>query len=137
MVKVAVTGAAGRMGQRIVSLVHEAEGLAVSAALEHHMNRAVGQDAGLVAGCGRLDLPVTADLEAGLEASDVLIDFTWPEVTLENLAACIRIGSGREIFGHAVGDGVRIRRDVGRRDIGLRRRDVVADEPDVVVDELT
>jgi len=92
MVKIAVTGAAGRMGQRIVSLVTEAEGYQVSAAFEHHMHKAIGQDAGLTAGCGPLDLKVTAELEAGLKASEVLIDFTWPEVTLENLALCARLG---------------------------------------------
>ena len=97
MIKVAVTGAAGRMGQRIVCLVNEAEGLAVSAAIEQPSHRMVGEDAGVVAGCGRLDVAITASLEEALQQSDVLIDFTFPEVTLANAAVCARLGKSMVI----------------------------------------
>ena len=92
MIKVAVTGAAGRMGQRIICLTHEAEGLTVSAAIERPLHKAVGEDAGVLAGCGRLDVPVTDSLDRAMQHSDVLIDFTFPEVTLENAAVCARLG---------------------------------------------
>jgi len=94
MIKVAVTGAAGRMGRRIITLVTEAENLTVAGALESPLHKAVGQDAGLGAGCGKLDVSITGDLDQALEPSDVLIDFTWPEVTMQNLAKCVSLGKG-------------------------------------------
>ncbi|PLX85018.1 MAG: 4-hydroxy-tetrahydrodipicolinate reductase [Desulfuromonas sp.] len=92
MIKIAVTGAAGRMGQRIISLVTEANELMVSGAVEMPIHKAVGQDAGLTAGCGMLDLKITDSLERAMQVSDVLIDFTFPEVTLENAAICCELG---------------------------------------------
>jgi 4-hydroxy-tetrahydrodipicolinate reductase len=98
MIKVAVTGAAGRMGQRNIALVTEAEGLCISGAVEMPLHKAVGQDAGLAAGCGMLDVKITGSLEQAMNASDVLIDFTFPEVTLQNAAVCARLGK-RMIIG--------------------------------------
>ena len=98
MIKVAVTGAAGRMGQRIISLVTAAEGLVVSGAVEMPIHKAIGQDAGITAGCGMLDLKITDSLERALQESDILIDFTFPEVTLKNAAVCCELGK-RMIIG--------------------------------------
>jgi len=98
MIKVAVTGAAGRMGQRIIALVTEAEGLVVSGAVEMPQHKAIGQDAGLAAGCGMLDVKITGSLEQTMQVSDVLIDFTFPEVTLGNAAVCATLGK-RMIIG--------------------------------------
>ncbi len=98
MIKVAVTGAAGRMGQRIIALVTEAPGLVVAGAVERPIHKAVGEDAGLAAGCGLLDVKIVDRLEQALKDSDVLIDFTFPEVTLENAAICARLGK-RMIIG--------------------------------------
>lgn len=92
MIRVAVTGAAGRMGQRIVALTHEAAGLEVAGAVEQPGHRLLGADAGTVAGCGALGVALTASLEEAMAASDVLIDFTFPEVTLANAAVCARLG---------------------------------------------
>jgi len=97
MIKVAVTGAAGRMGQRIIALVTGTEALTVAGAIESPLHHAVGQDAGLGAGCGLLKVAITAELARALEPSDVLIDFTWPEVTMQNLAECVRLGKSMVI----------------------------------------
>jgi len=97
MIKVAITGAAGRMGQRIVCLTHEADGLSVAGAVEHPAHKLLGEDAGVVAGCGRLDVAITGSLEQAMQVSDVLIDFTFPEVTLENAAVCARLGKSMVI----------------------------------------
>jgi 4-hydroxy-tetrahydrodipicolinate reductase len=64
----------------------------VTGAIESPLHHAVGEDAGLGAGCGLLDVVITADLKQALDPSDVLIDFTWPEVTMQNLAECVRLG---------------------------------------------
>lgn len=88
MVKVAVCGAAGRMGQRIIVAITEAEGIELSGALERPGHPLVGQDAGLLAGCGELKVKISDDINAVVEGCDVLIDFTTPKVSLKNLEVC-------------------------------------------------
>ncbi|MBI5484352.1 MAG: 4-hydroxy-tetrahydrodipicolinate reductase [Deltaproteobacteria bacterium] len=88
MIKIAVCGAAGRMGQRIINSVIEAEGVQLSGALERPGHPQTGQDVGLVAGCGALGVTISDDLNAVVAGCDVLIDFTTPKVSLKNLEVC-------------------------------------------------
>lgn len=90
MTRIAVTGAAGRMGRNLIRAVHEHAGLTLSAALEQPGSTLLGSDAGELAGLGRLGVTLGADLDAVADAFDVLIDFTRPEPTLEHLAFCRR-----------------------------------------------
>ncbi len=92
MTRVAVTGAAGRMGGRIITLITEAEGLEVAGAVEAPGHPKIGEDAGYVAGCGDLGVKISGSLEEALADADVLIDFTWPEVTLANISVCEKLG---------------------------------------------
>ncbi len=92
MTNVVVTGAAGRMGGRIITLVTEAEGLQVTGAVEMLDHPRLGDDAGYVAGCGELGVEICDSLEVALENSDLLIDFTFPQVSLQNAAVCARLG---------------------------------------------
>jgi len=92
MIKVAVNGAAGRMGGRLITAIKETEGLQLTGALEHAESPMLGQDAGLNAGCGPLNVLISSDLDKVLAGTDVLIDFTFPEVSLRNLEACARLG---------------------------------------------
>ncbi len=87
MIKIAVCGAAGRMGQRIIAAAVEA-GCAISGALERPAHPQLGQDAGLIAGVGSLGIAISDDLNAVVEGCDVLIDFTTPKVSLKNLEVC-------------------------------------------------
>ena len=75
MTKIAISGACGRMGGRLVSLVHEDPELQLAAALECDGHPALGKDVGEVHQLGALGVTVCANLEA--EAS-VLIDFSSP-----------------------------------------------------------
>ncbi len=90
MIKAVVTGAAGRMGSRIVNVLSTSEGIRLSAAVERKGHPQLKQDAcgpaGIVSS-GVLTL-ITDDLAGSLKAGDVLIDFTFPEVSLEHLKAC-------------------------------------------------
>lgn len=88
MVKIAVCGAAGRMGGRIIVAVKEAEGVELSGAMERPGHPMVGMDAGMLAGTGSLGVAISDDLNAVVEGCDVLIDFTTPKVSLKNLEAC-------------------------------------------------
>jgi 4-hydroxy-tetrahydrodipicolinate reductase len=84
--KVAIHGAAGRMGKTLVRLVHEA-GLELSAAVASAKSPLLGKDAGEVAGVGAQGWPLTASLES-LASADVVIDFSLP-VALPGLFAAV------------------------------------------------
>jgi 4-hydroxy-tetrahydrodipicolinate reductase len=96
MTRIAITGAAGRMGKALLEATHQAEGAVVTAAIERPGSTVIGVDAGELAGIGSLGVPVVDSIEAAAEF-DVLIDFTRPEVTMANLAACRRRGSAMVI----------------------------------------
>ena len=89
---IAIVGAAGRMGGRLIHAVLEAEGLNLTGAIERPGHPQVGMDAGLVAGAGELGVTISDDLTATMTAADLLIDFTFPDVTLQNLAVCAELG---------------------------------------------
>jgi 4-hydroxy-tetrahydrodipicolinate reductase len=92
MTKIAVTGAAGRMGGRIITAIKETEGLELGGAVERPGHGLIGQDAGAVAGCGAAGVAIVDGLTTALGGAEVLIDFTFPEVTLQNLAVCAKLG---------------------------------------------
>ncbi|MEM8765954.1 MAG: 4-hydroxy-tetrahydrodipicolinate reductase [Pseudomonadota bacterium] len=83
--RVAVTGAAGRMGKTLIELIHGSEDLSLGAAFERPDSPLLGTDAGDLVGAGTLDVAVSADVNAALADFDVLIDFSVPEATLELL----------------------------------------------------
>ena len=64
----------------------------MTVALEHPDSSLLGSDAGELAGIGRIGVSVGADINAVLDDFDVLIDFTRPDSTLANLAACREAG---------------------------------------------
>ena len=68
MIKVAVVGAAGRMGQRLVANVMAAEDMTLAGALEAPASPAIGKDSGMVAGCGENGVKITASPEEALAA---------------------------------------------------------------------
>ncbi|MFQ5508721.1 MAG: 4-hydroxy-tetrahydrodipicolinate reductase [Leptospirillia bacterium] len=82
--RIAITGAAGRMGQELVRLVHQGEGTVVTVATEVPTHGQVGHDAGVVAGIGPIDVTVTPDLSHDIGRSDVVIDFSSPEATVRH-----------------------------------------------------
>lgn len=75
-IKVAMIGSCGRMGRQIVAEIMNHPDLELSGAVEGPSNPCLGQDMGLLAGCGAGQIMVTDDLEAVVKASDVLIDFS-------------------------------------------------------------
>ena len=90
--RVAITGAAGRMGRTLTTACHEAEGVIFSGAIEVAGHDALGVDAGTLAGVGAVSVAVGDDLAALGDSYDVLIDFTTPESTLKNLEVCAATG---------------------------------------------
>ena len=76
MTKIAVTGAAGKMGRTLIQTITETEGLEIAAAIEQPGLSVIGADAGELAGVGNLNIPITDRLASVCEEFDVLIDFT-------------------------------------------------------------
>ena len=87
--RVAVTGAAGRMGKTLIELIAAADDLALGAAFERGDSPLLGVDAGEQAGVGSLGVPVTSDPGQVLDQFDLVIDFSVPEATLDLLKACV------------------------------------------------
>lgn len=88
MIRVGITGAAGRMGHALLRACFNNHHMVLSAAVERPDSPAVGADAGEVAGFQRLGIPVTGDLEPIIDGLDVVVDFTRPEPALTTLALC-------------------------------------------------
>jgi 4-hydroxy-tetrahydrodipicolinate reductase len=83
--KIAIAGAAGRMGRRLIALAAADAELRLVAALENTGNAALGADAGSLAGIPALSIPVT---ESAPVDFDVLIDFSLPQGTGHWLQVC-------------------------------------------------
>lgn len=92
MVRIAVAGAAGRMGKMLVEAISLNADATLGAALEVASSPALGRDAGLEAGIGELGVKITSELGAMVESFDVLIDFTAPAVTAANAGFCAEHG---------------------------------------------
>ncbi|MDD1649683.1 MAG: 4-hydroxy-tetrahydrodipicolinate reductase [Methylococcaceae bacterium] len=92
MTRVAINGAAGRMGHALINACTNTGSLQLAAALECSGSPAVGTDAGTVAGLQPLGVPVTDQLGAVINDIDVLIDFTRPEPSLAALELCRQQG---------------------------------------------
>jgi len=98
MTRIAITGACGRMGRALITACHENPETTVSVAIEHPQSSLINADAGEVAGVGKINVPITADLHSKLDEFDVLIDFSLPEATLSNVDIC-RAGGKRMVIG--------------------------------------
>lgn len=83
--RVVVLGAAGRMGQELVTASIEAEGVALHAAVQYPGHPALGREVAP-------GLTLRGSLPEALQGADVLIDFTAPQASLEALALAADAG---------------------------------------------
>ncbi|WP_454867516.1 4-hydroxy-tetrahydrodipicolinate reductase [Pseudomonas farris] len=98
MRRIAVMGAAGRMGKILVEAVQQRAPLTgLTAAIVRPGSTLIGVDAGELASLGRIGVPLSGKLDAVADEFDVLIDFTLPEVMLKNLAFCRKAGKAMVI----------------------------------------
>ena len=84
--KLAIHGAAGRMGQRVTALANQDPRFQVVAALESANHPLLGKDAGLVAGVGEIGVPLGV---VGESNADVVIDFSVPDAAVAVVAHCL------------------------------------------------
>ncbi|KAF0193307.1 MAG: dihydrodipicolinate reductase [Gammaproteobacteria bacterium] len=92
LMRVAISGAAGRMGKSLIEAVNHTAGARLAAAVERAGGVAIGADAGELAGIGRCGVVVSDTLASAADGYDVLIEFTRPDATLANLELCRRAG---------------------------------------------
>ena len=85
MVKAVVTGAAGRMGGKIISLISAAEGIRVVGAVEVAGHPIIGRDIGQGLGLGKTGILACDKLSDCIDQADVVIDFTNHEASLNYL----------------------------------------------------
>ncbi len=91
--RIAVMGAAGRMGRALLNAVHDVNGCAIAGGIEPGGNPTIGSDLGVLAGLGEIGVPVTSDALELCTRVDAILDFTAPKATVEfaGLAANARI----------------------------------------------
>jgi 4-hydroxy-tetrahydrodipicolinate reductase len=91
--KLAIAGAAGRMGRVLTRIIHETEGVEVAGGLEPMGSAHIGADMGALAGIGNLGIAITDDPLTLFTRIDGIVDFTIPKASLAlaELAAQARI----------------------------------------------
>lgn len=98
MIKVAVTGAAGRMGSGIIRKISEQDDMEVVAAIEMPNTPLAGVDAGQRAGIGDIGVEIVGSekLEETLKSSgaDVLVDFTIAHAAVDTIKVATSCGIG-------------------------------------------
>ena len=85
MTNIAVTGAAGRMGMRLVALSNQYAQLKLVAATERAGQASLGKDAGSIAGVETMGVNISTELTG---SPQVIIDFTAPAATRALIAVC-------------------------------------------------
>ena len=88
MTRIAIAGAAGRMGRTLVELTRNTAGVVLTGAFERPDVPHIGLDAGVLAGGEALGVTIGAGIEALRENFDVLVDFTAPGATRDHLDYC-------------------------------------------------
>ena len=86
--KIALIGAAGRMGQALTRAVHEAEGAQIAGGTEIPGSSALGKDIGRIAGIEDLGIQITDNTNELLKQVDAIIDFTTPQNSLALSKIC-------------------------------------------------
>ncbi|MBI3991224.1 MAG: 4-hydroxy-tetrahydrodipicolinate reductase [Candidatus Omnitrophica bacterium] len=85
LIPIAISGCAGRMGNRIISLAFADEELRVAGAMESEGHQWLNRDIGEQLGIGAKGVKITSDIKKGLNQAKVLIEFTAPNATIAHL----------------------------------------------------
>ena len=97
MTRVAVVGAAGRMGKTLIEALDTVEGPGLTAATEQPDSPFIGLDAGELAGVGKKKVALSHSLTKVIDDFDVIIDFTSPVATMVHLDVCKQHGKAMVI----------------------------------------
>jgi len=93
MLKIAILGAAGRMGQMLLrEVLSKQYDATLAAAVDHPQSWANGKDTGGIIGIDPSGVTVTTDKDAAFKAADLLIDFTTPAAAIDHAAMALQYG---------------------------------------------
>jgi len=92
MTRIAIVGAAGRMGRTLIDAVNASDQAKLTVATERAGSSLIGADCGELTGAGKNGVILTDSLENVVDDFDVVIDFTGPEPTLKHLEICLNAG---------------------------------------------
>ncbi|NNJ90440.1 MAG: 4-hydroxy-tetrahydrodipicolinate reductase [Gammaproteobacteria bacterium] len=92
MTRIAIVGAAGRMGRTLIQAVDAADGAQLTVATERPESSLLGADAGELAGVGKNGVAITDSLADATDKFDVVVDFTAPIATMAHLDICLDAG---------------------------------------------
>ena len=92
MVRVAVSGAAGRMGTSILNTLIQDSEIYIVGATEISGHRMLGSDLGNVINTKNTNISITDDVNSAFKDADVVIDFTTPSSSLITAEYCSRNG---------------------------------------------
>ncbi|MBD1576087.1 4-hydroxy-tetrahydrodipicolinate reductase [Vibrio sp. S11_S32] len=92
MVRIAIAGAAGRMGRNLVKATHINPAAQVGAGSERAESSLIGVDIGELCSESKFDVVLVDDLANAIEQFDVIVDFTAPVSTLANIELCKQHG---------------------------------------------
>ncbi len=95
--RIGVAGCAGRMGRANLREILEAGDVRLAGGVERPGHPDLGRDLGELAGLEPVGLTAGDDFAALARASDVIIEFSSPESTLEHARICAREGTGHVI----------------------------------------
>ncbi|MCL2348043.1 MAG: 4-hydroxy-tetrahydrodipicolinate reductase [Planctomycetaceae bacterium] len=84
--KIAINGATGRMGKRLIVLGMEDSSITIVSAIDVANHPKLGTDAGEIAGVGTIGVPLSDTLT---KKADVMIDFSSPLATDHVLESCL------------------------------------------------
>ena len=85
-----VCGPGGRMGGVLVRLTQDTPGVTLAGAVDRPGSPRLGQDAGEVAGAGRLGVEIVDRIDASAADRHVIVDFTTPEASIANMKAAAK-----------------------------------------------
>ena len=94
MTRIAVVGAAGRMGRMFVEAIAADNRCQLAVAIERPGSNLLGVDAGELAGVGKLGVVLTNSLAVAVDNFDVVINFTNPDLTMSNVELCRQHSKG-------------------------------------------
>ena len=87
--RIAIHGAAGRMGKRLIALGAADKDLDIVAAIDSPNHPSIGQDAGNLAGVDAISVPLSAAWPTELETA---IDFSVPAASISAVEHCVANG---------------------------------------------
>ncbi len=90
MIKICVSGCAGRMGKTLIQAIEQTDFAVLGSALEHAGSEAIGVDSGSIAGIGPNQVAVSGAIDEC--EFDTLIEFTTPDATIRHIGHCVDRG---------------------------------------------